>query len=504
MANWYLGSTKHTAIAQWAANTVYGAGSIVRQLAAPAVNSERCFRTAAGGTSHATTEPIWVLTKGAAQPADGTITDWVEVTGNETYGWLAAHARLFSAFAWMAAGDTVWVSNNHAETQTTYTPLIAPGTAAAPCNILCVVDNATPPTVLATTATVTVSGNTLNMGTGFCYAYGITFMCHIGYAINLYPTTPYMWIFDSCVLKISNGINEFGGGYNSDDQLLVLKNTNIYAQGTASTIKFTAIRFFWKGGSLINAAPTTLFRPQPTYPCQIYIRGVDLSIMGSGTNLVNIAALAPNKISFQNCKLGAAVAAVTGTSPGQGGTEVILDNCDSGDTNYRNEWYRYQGSIVTETTIKRTGGASDGTTAFCRKMVALATGALFVSPLESPAVLKWNETVGSAITATIEIMHDSVTNLQDDEVWVEIEYLGTSGFPLSLFASDRMADIMATPADQAAGTGVGNWTTTGLTNPNSQKLSVTFTPQEKGLLSAKVMVGKANYTLYYDPIITVT
>ena len=80
MANFYVGSTKYTAVAQWSATHTFAAGAIVRQLASPAVGSERCFQTAAGGVS-GSSEPTWVLTAGSTSPTDSSITDWVEITG---------------------------------------------------------------------------------------------------------------------------------------------------------------------------------------------------------------------------------------------------------------------------------------------------------------------------------------------------------------------------------------------------------------------------------------
>src|SRR5689334_10732578 len=142
MANWYVNSVAYTAVAQWAANATVPAGGIRRQLAAPSAGNERCFRTAAGGTS-GSTEPVWVLTHAATSPTDGTITDWVECTGAEARqspgAWAAPHARLANAFAsgWGAAGDNFFVSSNHAETGVGYT-LTSPGTATSPCAIYCV------------------------------------------------------------------------------------------------------------------------------------------------------------------------------------------------------------------------------------------------------------------------------------------------------------------------------------------------------------------------------
>ena len=114
----------------------------------------------------------------------------------------------------------------------------------------------------------------------------------------------------------------------------------------------------------------------------------------------------------------------------------------------------------------------------------------------------WNGPVGSAQTATVEIITDNVT-LTDAEAWLEVEYLGTSGFPLGLFANDRVADpIFGTPANQATST--VDWTTTGLATPIKQKLGVAFTAQEKGLVRARVVVAKASTTVYYDPLITLS
>jgi hypothetical protein len=524
MAVWYLGSTKHTAVAQWAANTVYGAGSIVRQLAAPSVGNERCFQTALGGTSHATTEPIWVLTKGAAQPADGTVADWLEVTGNTTYGWTAAHARLATAFSWAAAGDVIYVSNNHAETQAANITVTTPGTAAAPCNILCVTDTATPPTTLNTTATITANGNyNLTINGGYSYFYGITFICGVG-ASSSYNMTllnnavSAALIFDNCVLNnacVAGGSTpELTIGINTSDDLLVrLINSNIKFNQINTRITHHHGNFQWRGGAYDAsvAVPTNLFIEPANGDTLNEISGVDLSGIGASKYLVQgISGGTSSKYYFKNCKLNASVT-VLGTQAivGHGGLEIFVDNCDSGDTNYRMGHYKYQGSIVTETTIKRTAGANDGTTGFCWKMVSLATGPLFPFPLGSPPMIIWNDTTGSEITATIEIVHDSLTNLEDDEIWVEVEYLGTSGFPLSLFANDKTATPLTS---LVSGTGNGSaqadssesWTTTGLTNPNTQKLNVAFTPQEKGPIIAKVMLAKSNYTVYVCPKVEIT
>ena len=85
---------------------------------------------------------------------------------------------------------------------------------------------------------------------------------------------------------------------------------------------------------------------------------------------------------------------------------------------------------------------------------------------------------------------------------MEVQYLGTSGTPLALFVDDAAADYITATADQADSS--ASWTTTGMTNPNTQKLNVTFTPQEKGFIHAVVRLAVASKTVYVDPKITVS
>ncbi len=178
-----------------------------------------------------------------------------------------------------------------------------------------------------------------------------------------------------------------------------------------------------------------------------------------------------------------------------------MHNCDDGDTNYRLWVEDYAGSIKQETTIVRSGGASDGTTSLSWKMVSSANAEYPLIVLDSPEIVQWNDTTGSAITVTVEIITDNVT-LTDAECWLEVQYLGTSGYPLSTFISDAKADVLATAANQTTST--ETWTTTGLTTPTKQKLSVTFTPQEKGFLHAVVKLALLSTTVYVDPLLVVT
>ena len=94
----YCDSAQYTAVAQWAATTVYTVGNIRRPLTVPAVGNERCYVCTTPGTS-GSTEPVWTFTRGAIQPIDGTA-HWQEATGlaalngdsTNTQNWAAARA----------------------------------------------------------------------------------------------------------------------------------------------------------------------------------------------------------------------------------------------------------------------------------------------------------------------------------------------------------------------------------------------------------------------------
>src|SRR5437868_461152 len=130
MANWYVSSVGWTNVTAWAASTAYSVGNIRRQLASPAVGNERVWRCTTAGTS-GSSEPPWTLTAGSTTSDNSVV--WTEITGQETYqgtSWAAPHARLKNAFAsgWAVAADTVFVSSDHAETQSDTLTITASGT----------------------------------------------------------------------------------------------------------------------------------------------------------------------------------------------------------------------------------------------------------------------------------------------------------------------------------------------------------------------------------------
>jgi hypothetical protein len=418
--------------------------------------------------------------------------------------WANAKATLAAALTAAGAGGTVYVSDNHAESQVTSLTLTSPGTVDSPTRVICVDDTGDPepPTAVATGASVTDSaGGTFTLA-GVAYSYGVDYhendtSSNRGFTL----ASGAYWRIEAGLISVANSTS--GGitagtttsGYVASR--LELINTDI-TFSSDHRINPSKCEFVWEGGTLTHAG-TVLFDDQGVQGL-VVVRGVDLSGLASGDSLVDVTQAVPSTYLFENCKLGSSVSLTTGTHPGQFGPKVLLVNCDSDDTNYRYCKKTYQGEITfTGDLIVRTGGASDGTRAISRKMVSSAN-AKFYSPLVSDPIAVWLETLGST-TVTVEVVTDNVT-LTDAEAWIEVEYLGTSGFPISSIGSDRASNILSTPANQTSSS--ETWTTTGLGTPIKQKLAVTFTPAEKGPALIRVHLAKASTTMYFCPKADVT
>jgi hypothetical protein len=530
VADWYLSSVAYDAVTQWAASTTYAVGDIRRQLAAPTYPNHRCFRVSSITTGiSGGSEPAWNLGL-AATTTDGGVT-WTECTGNSarqqnggvTNTWTAP-ARHFENLDSAGnngpvAGDRIFASSDHNETITTTAhTLNTAGSTTSP--LICVsVDRTTgniPPLAADITAgaKVTCSANSgsLFLGNNPAYYDGFTFEvsgtgnCFIQFVNSAAgPRT-----FKNCKFIIS--------GTGSGSQIIPTNNAAASIYWQDCTVKFGAVGqgiafatfsdFVWRGGSVDAAGsnPTILFQDgnSGAGKGKLIINGVDLSFV-SGTILGGISF---SEASFKNCKIHASATLAVVTNGGYGGSNTIVEprstrieflNCHNSN-NYTNAWLWSTGGVFTETTITRTGGASDGTQKHSDKMVSATSGTRLdkFMPLELH-LYQWNELTGSPKTATVEFI--SSATLKNDEIWGELEYLGDSGDPKSLFVDDQPATILTANANQTSST--ATWDSSPAT-PVTQKLSLTFTAQKKGLLHFVVRLAKLSTTVYVDPLIVVT
>lgn len=431
--------------------------------------------------------------------------------GNGGTSWADAYATVAKALSVISAGDTVYVSQAHAETQASAMTWTSPGTAGNPCRIVCVNDGATPPTAVATTATVATTGSfVIAFGTGSAYVYGITFSSTTGasgFGFTMTATSAASdWVFDTCGFVLNSTASTarwiMGVSGSVKEQRLLWINTTVKFGHIGQGISTAGARFEWRNTASAIAGtnvPTNLFILGANNGGIVELSGLDLSALGSGKSLIS-PSTSVVRFYLRNCKLGSGVAALSAAITAPGGVDVYLDNCDSGNTNYQMAQYKYQGSILQETThVRAAGGTSNGTTVISHNLTTLASSPTLFSPLEGRWLEQWNETVGSAVTVTVELCTENVV-LTNADCYLEVEYLGTSGFPESVFVNSRVANVFAAPA--SLNTSSVTWS--GFTTAAPQNISLTFTPQVKGTIRARVCVVKASATVYVDPQIAVS
>jgi hypothetical protein len=333
------------------------------------------------------------------------------------------------------------------------------------------------------------------------YIYGLTFRGGNGSggcALYLKYNSFVMFTLDHCTLSL---------GATGAGRIYLNRQSNCLTRLLSCTFNFSDAQQFIDPQSgnieitscaLSGTVPTALLSPS-TQGARVVISDSDISSLGSGHSLVIASAQNTTDLQFANCKLGASVTvSATPAYPGCVTPDVIVS--DSGAAGYRQERYRYEGTLTPETTIVRSGGASDGITPISWKIVSTAN-AQPIEPFRCFEIPIWNSTTGSSVSATVELVNDGTT-LTNNDVWMEIDYLGSASYPQATLLSSAPATILTAATNLT--TSSATWTTTGLTTPVKQKITLTFTPQIAGFVYVRVRVSKASKTIYVDPLVTLS
>jgi len=429
---------------------------------------------------------------------------------NNGSSWANAFTTLTTAFATEVAGDTLYVAHDHAESAAGIT-LTSSGTITTPTKVVCVDRSGSVPPVSADrrmTAQVSSTTNTNITLSGCTHYDGIIFNCGAGSTSSalliLAATTNICLRFDNCSLRLgitgggTSGIYVGGSAGSLGGTYVELNNTTMSFASTTHTVNVNGT-LKWRNtpSALIGAAvPADLFVPWPSRGAWIECIGVDFSAAGSGKTILRSNGITQGVTSrFIDCKLDASV---TKASVPVGHGAIWIDFVRSSATgNYAVYSQNITGVLTEETTIVRAGGASDGTTPIACKIVTTAW-CNYTTPFECPPIAIWNDTTGSAVTATVEGIWGGGAVPLDNEIWLEVEYLGDASSPQGSFVNDGMADLLATAAAQTSSSETWGGSTTAF------KLAVTFTAQQKGLIYCRVRCAKVSSTFYIDPIVTLS
>lgn len=425
---------------------------------------------------------------------------------NDGLTWATAKASLASGAVAAGASGIIYVSQSHLESFVSLTVLGLGATPSTMLKIYCVDDSSEPPVALANTALLT-SSNGIAVNGSF-YMYGVSLQSGRGgtggtLSTQIGPTggTQFIKLEDCSLILSGTGTGNritFGPTSNSAFNT-ELHNVRVGVTASGQAMEFRG-KFLWAdtSGAIMpsSTVPSVLMTSVSTpFGCGRVV-GVDFSNLASSSTLVNIASSPDTNVVFENCKMGPN-SLTTGVPidyiPGQ----VKAINCSSGNANYKYTQVDLAGTVTDERTVVL--DAFDGANLFSRKMVSSQ-----YSHSEMPLSLDlatWNDTVNSQITVTVDVVTDGVT-LNDEDCYLEVEYLYNGSFPISTFANDNKVGPFATGVAQTTST--ANWTTTGLSSPVKQKLEVSVTPSMSGVIYGKVNLTKLSTTVYVNPKMVIT
>lgn len=415
----------------------------------------------------------------------------------------------------VAVNEHIWVKSDHVDNSytanTTFASSLTGATVSSPQRLLSTADWDASPTSLTAGAVIGTTGGCYITFSGVWYFDGITFGPNGGTPTNSSSTRfgdatgPTYITANNCTFK-----SDYASSNTAFCLILTtlinptvepsqfILNNAVFYPGHANTY---LMQFLGTFSAEINnmsfhasgATPTSLINPTLGAFAHVSITDSDLSGK-AWTNLINFpTANGFVDITLRNCKLPSGVTIVTGTPQGPYGT-VRLINCDSGDTWTRHEEHSYQGvwSVITTVYADTDPALFKASEEYSIKMVSSAKASRFL-PLYSQWFCVWND--AAAYTPAIEVLVDgAVAALDNDELWLEVDYNSGSDSPLGTRVT-TCPGLLETPASVADGT----TTWTGDTGWDHKLSTAQITPDKPGFIWMRVALAKASTTIYVNP-----
>ena len=426
--------------------------------------------------------------------------------------WANAKATMAGVLAIpIAAGDRVFVRNDHSETTGAQT-WVFPGTPAAPNQVICVSDAAEPPTARSTGALFATTTSTARTIRGTVKVYGLTLGAGAGgssasmtLGASSSPQIQFQE-YEECTLRLqgtgTTGRLIFGTTGTVSSSRLVLINPTFSFTNASQGCLIQQVELEIFGGATSNTTPTSLIlfagATGSSNACRVTFNGFEFSGYGTAFNLT-AQVTGATAVTFRGCKFAASWAGAIVLTSIDPGARVRIIHSMAGTARLRYNEVQYPGTIEYESTIVRSGGAVDDGAdggAMSYKCTTNANCSWPHAVLILPEVFHGNTTTGSAVVPKIGVVHDSVTNLTTRQFYASYLYKATASSDLLSLASDRCEELVAA-SDLAASS--ETWTTTGMTNPNKQQLAKSITPQVAGDIIIQPYMGVASKVVYYCP-----
>lgn len=426
--------------------------------------------------------------------------------------WALAKATLAGADTIEAAGDTIFVASDHTEANLATVSYSFAGTIGNPTKVICSNFAAEPPTGVAVGAVVSTGsgGNYVINITGNCYQYGIAYKSGVGGVssganINIGLGDNSLQIYEQCTFECGSNANTLfviGVPASSTETRVDFLACGVKFANSGQGIRLSQAKFRWLGGELLagTVTPASLIRSAgPAGGVHAEIIGVDLSAAGSGMHLIEGGAVQIGQVLFSGVKLPTGWSGnLLASAPATPAFQALLLNSGNDTLKIRYWGQSIAGTVRDNETVH--ANATDGVAEYSLKMDSSASTSFAHLELETPPMEIWNDTVGSALTVSAEILHDSLTALTNADAYLRVVFYDETTSQHREVLFNRKASVLASAANHAAG--ALTWTHA-MTNPNKQKLSVTFTPQQRGRIVATVVLIKPSTTVYVNPVLEV-
>ena len=276
---------------------------------------------------------------------------------------------------------------------------------------------------------------------------------------------------------------------------------------------YTGGKLFWQGGKIDSSGTTPTYLIELTGTGQLVttIKDVDLTEIATAvvkTLPVTLAIGTSKIIDFTGCKFPTSKPILESSSfsiPHY----VRAHSCDTGDGYWHFEETYLEGQIVQDDAVYL-AATYDGSNGYCAKMTSNANALDAVRPLRFKL---WERRLTTANpTLTVQMVLDLATALQNDEIWLEVEY--PDGTTQALRNTDRTSrqevgwsggSGPGTAADLTTST--ETWTGTGaFSNEQKKEIAVTISGGDTGVHTVWICVAKdlSASPLYVDPAVVVT
>jgi hypothetical protein len=303
-----------------------------------------------------------------------------------------------------------------------------------------------------------------------------------GAASRVSWSSPARVTWNNCTVKFGNVSQAISSGANSSADLTWLNTVSAIQGATLPATLFVS-----------GSGTTTM-----TATC----RGVDLSAL-TGSLLNPFGSTGHVKILFDSCNIASGVTRL-GPSFTNAGDEVELVNCFDG-TNVLNERHTAAGDVTTDHSTTLSSGAADDIGLYSLKLTSASRSDKLTFPLDCFWLDVENTAIGVAKTATVEII--SSASLNNDDISLLLEYMGTSGSSLASFLSSLPAVVTAgsaLPSSSNTWTGVParvNWNPADLINMVLSNSNLTATASASSYVRA--LLGNTSGKYYFEMTMTV-